>query len=301
MCEFARNCSKLRQLTTTSTAYVQPHIEGPIYEELVKLPCDAISLLDGIESGQITEEDALEITGHPNTYTLTKCLAEHIIMGYETVLPLTIVRPSIISASRCFPVPGWIDSHAAFAGFIAAFGLGILHVVDGNVNGRGDIVPVDDVARQLIDTTLKLGNVSKDSRIVYAVAGWQNSVPWRACVSTITEFFNGKPPGPGGKAKLNNFGPRNLMYHFHDIVRQKIPFAVSKWHFGVVGDTKMRSKTAKIANLVESINKVFPYFVHHSFDFRPRNDLLGNLNCENYVRSVCTGVERYLLRKGEKL
>jgi hypothetical protein len=69
---------------------------------------------------------------------------------------ITIVRPSIISVSTSFPFHGWIDSHTAFAGFVAAFGsgIGILHVIDGDPKARGDIVLVDDVTKMLIDETL---------------------------------------------------------------------------------------------------------------------------------------------------
>ena len=51
----------------------------------------------------------------PNTYTLTKHIAELKVIALNKTLelPLCIVRPSIIGASLREPVPGWIDTLSA--------------------------------------------------------------------------------------------------------------------------------------------------------------------------------------------
>ncbi|KAH6983841.1 hypothetical protein EDB80DRAFT_518090, partial [Ilyonectria destructans] len=65
-------------------------------------------------------------------------------------LPVTIVRPSIMCAALHHPVPGWIDSKAAFAGIVLGFSSGVLRVVNGRPETKLDIVPVDVVAGCLI-------------------------------------------------------------------------------------------------------------------------------------------------------
>jgi alcohol-forming fatty acyl-CoA reductase len=47
---------------------------------------------------------------HPNTYTLTKSMAEQIVNDYYGKLPVCIVRPSIVTAAISEPYPGWIDN-----------------------------------------------------------------------------------------------------------------------------------------------------------------------------------------------
>jgi alcohol-forming fatty acyl-CoA reductase len=47
---------------------------------------------------------------HPNTYTLTKHMAEQIVNDYKDKLPISIVRPSIVTAAFSEPYPGWIDN-----------------------------------------------------------------------------------------------------------------------------------------------------------------------------------------------
>lgn len=114
--ELEKSCLRLQPLVGTSTVYVSPHISEPIIEELVPLHLPAAKIFEGISSERTNESELLELTGHPNTYTVTKCIAEHLIMERRGEMPLTIVRPSIISASLCYPFPGWIDSHAALRG-----------------------------------------------------------------------------------------------------------------------------------------------------------------------------------------
>lgn len=53
---------------------------------------------------------------HPNTYTLTKGLAENLIMTKGAGLPIAIVRPSIVCAAYQEPFPGWVDNVCGITG-----------------------------------------------------------------------------------------------------------------------------------------------------------------------------------------
>jgi fatty acyl-CoA reductase len=53
---------------------------------------------------------------HPNSYTLSKSLAEQIIMSKGNGLPIAIVRPSIVCAAYQEPFPGWIDNICGITG-----------------------------------------------------------------------------------------------------------------------------------------------------------------------------------------
>uniref|UniRef100_A0A0R3QI14 Fatty acyl-CoA reductase n=1 Tax=Brugia timori TaxID=42155 RepID=A0A0R3QI14_9BILA len=56
----------------------------------------------------------------PNTYTLTKALAEVQLMEDARRLPVIIVRPSIIGAMWRDPLPGWTDNYNGPTGIFAA-------------------------------------------------------------------------------------------------------------------------------------------------------------------------------------
>lgn len=46
----------------------------------------------------------------PNSYVYTKALAEHICESYKNQIPITIVRPSIVTGTEVEPVEGWNDN-----------------------------------------------------------------------------------------------------------------------------------------------------------------------------------------------
>lgn len=290
---FARDCPKLQRFVSTSTAYVSPHTSDPLYESLVPLPEPALKLLEDIRTERINEAKVLQLTKHPNTYTLTKCITEHLIMNQQEDIPVTIVRPSIISASRCFPFPGWIDSHAALAAFIAAYGAGVLRVVDGNPQVLLDVVPVDDVAEVLIDEALLSSQGSHNSRIVYAVATLDHGAQIGAVSSTIQAYFQQRPACRGNKVYY--LGPRNLVFHLRDYIHHKIPLWLAMIFYTLRRDVKMLKQTQRTASIIDSINRVFPTFTHHTYDFRPSVPLLRNFEIGEYLHLVCQGIEINLL------
>jgi len=110
--ELAKSCVRIASFVGVSTAYVTPHARpherAPFvaHEVLASLPRDPDVLYDGIRAGRTDAKALLAETGHPNTYTFTKCLAEHLLVRRSDELPITLLRPSIVSASRRFPIPG---------------------------------------------------------------------------------------------------------------------------------------------------------------------------------------------------
>src|SRR5207245_2250376 len=128
--ELSRSCPRLERMVYVSTAYVTPHPgdAAPIAEVLAPLPGPAAELYQAILEGTADTAGLLRRSGHPNTYTLTKSLAEHLLLGRRGSIPLSIIRPSIISASWRYPFPGWLDSMAGFASFVVLIGLGHLRV-----------------------------------------------------------------------------------------------------------------------------------------------------------------------------
>lgn len=95
-----------------STAYSNPNrkvVDEVVYQPTMNaesfiqcvniLPGDVINALSGKLQGT-----------HPNTYTLTKSIAEQLVSEYSNQLPICIVRPSIVTGALREPFPGWIDN-----------------------------------------------------------------------------------------------------------------------------------------------------------------------------------------------
>ena len=73
---------------------------------------DSVSITnESIFSDVNSEERTNEVIGErPNTYTFTKAITEQLINQEREHLPISIVRPSIVTGSIKEPIPGWIDS-----------------------------------------------------------------------------------------------------------------------------------------------------------------------------------------------
>ena len=84
--------------------------------------------------------------GWPNTYTLTKSLAESLIIKYGAGLPVAIVRPAIVETSIAQPFPGWnegINTSASLSYLLGTY----FRQLPTNERKRLDIIPVDSVCR----------------------------------------------------------------------------------------------------------------------------------------------------------
>ncbi len=82
--------------------------------------------------------------GWPNTYTLTKSLAESLIAKHGTGLPIAVVRPAIVETSVAKPFVGWnegINTSASLSYLLGTY----FRQLPSNERKRLDIIPVDAV------------------------------------------------------------------------------------------------------------------------------------------------------------
>jgi thioester reductase-like protein len=82
--------------------------------------------------------------GWPNTYTLTKSLAESLIAKHGAGLPVAVVRPAIVETSTSKPFRGWnegINTSASLSYLLGTY----FRQLPSNESKRLDIIPVDSV------------------------------------------------------------------------------------------------------------------------------------------------------------
>ncbi len=82
--------------------------------------------------------------GWPNTYTLTKSLAESLLAKYADGLPIAIVRPAIVETSVGKPFLGWNEGINTSASLSYLLGT-VFRQLPSNERKRLDIIPVDCV------------------------------------------------------------------------------------------------------------------------------------------------------------
>lgn len=285
--DLAKSYRRLESLVNVSTAYVTPHASdtSTVTEELAPLPWRAADIYDAIVRGEANEQELLAETGHPNTYTLTKCIAEHLLCERRADTNLTLVRPSIISVSMHQPFPGWIDSPAAFALFAAQIGSGRMRAVIGRPTSRLDLIPCDAVADRLIDASLETNTVngSTNSSILHAVAGYEHSPSIELCTDVIEGFFGRNPDTRSHSravpARVRYLGPDGMAYRLNHWMHHQRPL-----------------KSNGMAQRIAQANEMFSYFTRSTFRFRssaPFDPL--DFEPANYVETVCRGVARHLM------
>lgn len=286
--EFARTCSSLSRFVCVSTAYATPHPGNgvSIDEVLAPLPRPADELYRSILEGSAVERELLTRTGHPNTYTLTKSLAEHLLVARHDGVPLTIVRPSIISASRRYPFPGWIDSIAGFAAFVILLGMGQMRAVIADPDARLDLIPVDDVAARILHACQAPSSDGAHSVIQHAVAGLGSSATVYECWEVIRDFFS--THRIEHRPSLTYMGPPGMRFALADAL-----------HHGKVWAPRGRRSRSKILTRVAQLNAAFPYFTRRSFAFRSTLPLDDGFDPHRYVGQVCGGVYRHVLGRDD--
>ncbi|KAJ1520420.1 hypothetical protein ONE63_003552 [Megalurothrips usitatus] len=86
----------------------------------------------------------------PNTYTLTKALAENIINDARHDIPVIIFRPAVVLSSVKEPFPGWLDNFNGPYGIWAGSLKGVLRYIYADNDVALSFTPVDWAIRGMI-------------------------------------------------------------------------------------------------------------------------------------------------------
>jgi long-chain acyl-CoA synthetase len=105
--------------------------------------------------------------GWPNTYTLTKSLAESLLVKTGSGLPIAIVRPAIVESSTAQPFGGWNEGINTSASLSYLLGT-IFRQLPSNERKRLDIIPVDAVCRGM--TLIAAAIIERRNDAVYQLA-----------------------------------------------------------------------------------------------------------------------------------
>lgn len=171
MLQLAKECPNLKAFVHVSSAYVNSwkttadEIIYPLTEDPEKL----IRLVDQVDDAELEKLTPGILGDHPNTYTITKHMAEHEVQKLQAEFPCTIVRPSMSKLlNRAYeqsrivltifvvigawkePVPGWTISKNGPQGFLMGASKGVIRRLPVGKELVYDYIPVDIVVNQLI-------------------------------------------------------------------------------------------------------------------------------------------------------
>nr|CAD7569608.1 unnamed protein product [Timema californicum] len=179
--QLCRDMHKLQAFVHVSTAYSNAD-KKDVHEVVYPPPANPESV---IQCCQTLSDDALEIVAerlrgkHPNTYTLTKALAEWVVAEQADDIPTAIVRPSIVTAAWREPVPGWVDNVCGITGIMMEIGRGTIRSIICNQDLIMDLIPVDFVVNTLITVAWHTATYRPNTLRVYnCTSGGMNPVRW---------------------------------------------------------------------------------------------------------------------------
>ncbi|KAF5281903.1 hypothetical protein FQR65_LT14487 [Abscondita terminalis] len=180
--DFCKTINNLKCFVHVSTAY--SNADRREVEEVVYRPeLDPNSIINCMENlpPDVIKLIAQKLIGkHPNTYTLTKALAECIVLEYSTILPTAIVRPSIVTASWMEPFPGWVDNISGITGILMECARGTIKSIVCNQNLFMHLVPVDIVANTLVTAAWHTAvHKSNTVRVYNCTSNRANGISWR--------------------------------------------------------------------------------------------------------------------------
>lgn len=293
---FAERCTRLRRMVDVSTAYVTPHPGNgvAIEEELVDLPFDAEEVYAQILAGTADEAALLRRSRHANTYTLTKCLAEILLARRRGSTPLTLLRPSVVSACRRYPFPGWIDSRAAYAAFISLLGAGYLRAVRMDPDTAVDLVPCDDVADRILSCAFD-PSLQRPLVIRHAVAGLSNSGRLSRLARQHERYFRAHPHER--EARWAYAGRSAAVFRVHDWLHHRMPLRAARTVARIQGREADCSRIERLAGALGQLDDAFHYFAHHTFDFRTSFPPLEDFDLDAYIDTISAGVSEHLLKR----
>ncbi|XP_050422287.1 fatty acyl-CoA reductase wat-like isoform X2 [Adelges cooleyi] len=195
--KISREIKNLKAVVHISTAYSNCAGRKSVDEVFYDLPISGDNLIQVVNN--LNDEFINNVTPSllnkwPNTYAMTKAIAEGEILHHGRGLPVGVVRPSMILATANEPVRGWINNVYGPTGVVAAVGAGLMRTMCADPNKNADCIPGDFVSNSVIVSAWDVHNRWKsytEANSLEAESAYVKpfSPPIYHCVSTTTNPF----------------------------------------------------------------------------------------------------------------
>ncbi|XP_077520154.1 uncharacterized protein LOC144129978 [Amblyomma americanum] len=278
--ELCKKIANLSALVHVSTTYCNCDNGTEIDEVIYQPRFTAEKVIEAVERTDDNSMGAADglLFGMPNTYTLTKRLAESLLRDERGSIPVAIVRPSIVTASWREPLPGWTDKSAAGTEMILSLGLGLLPSMLAKKECIADFVPVDITANMLICVAWHIANTRPENvRVYHCASGSVHRQTWADWTSAIQRAILHYPlPGAVRYPKFVVTG--NRLWHSANLwCLNHLPACVGDLVLKVVGhEPRFVQRYQKVSKRIDLVS----YFTTHGWLFRSNNvvGLIGDLS-----------------------
>jgi len=156
--QLAVKCKHLLAFHHVSSSYCLPNerIFEERYHPAVEDPYTVIKWLQSSDESELDDAEPRLMKGYPNTYALSKILAEDLVHSFREKLPIVITRPSIVTSAWKEPYPGYVDGKkSGFAGILLTRGRGVLRTLYSDPEQNIEIIPADIANNAILALTCK--------------------------------------------------------------------------------------------------------------------------------------------------
>ncbi|XP_071632062.1 putative fatty acyl-CoA reductase CG5065 isoform X2 [Temnothorax longispinosus] len=314
MLDLCRRMTNLISVIHVSTAYSNADrrdIEESIYITEVR-PYTVVDMCENLDDETIGIIEKRLIGKHPNTYTLTKGLAEQIVMSKGSGLPIAIVRPSIVCAAYQEPFPGWIDNTCGITGIMTEIGRGTVRSIVCNAKLVVDVVPVDFVVNTLICASWHNAMQRTDTIKIYnCTSSTVNPITWGEFGYLVRKHAIESPSKyvmwyPGFTFRTNKF--------IHSIIVATLHFLPAFIVDLILRVQGCKPMMVKVAKRFERAAKTGEFFAMNEWKFYSGNmtklvkfvrasedcdkfDVdIRNVDWDMYLHQYMLGIRKYILK-----
>lgn len=271
MLDLAGRLEQLEAFVHVSTAFSNIN-QKEIYERNYEPICDYSEVITAVEMEKKTKLDQLNefaMKTFPNTYIFSKNLAEQLVAERSKLIPIAIVRPSIVCPSYEEPFPGWVDTINGPMGVLIGASSGLLRTVHGDGDVIPDLIPCDFVVNSIIVAGASVASCdNKELKIYNCTSSNQLPITWNQFLDLSRVVYKSFPSTkvvwfPGGRMCSNY-----LFYLVYFVLFQLIPSGFLDLGMLVLGKKPLFLKLQK--RIFGSL-KVFNSFLHSSWTWDDRN------------------------------
>lgn len=223
--ELAKNIKNLVAFLHLSTAFCYPDYER-MAEKVHDPPTDPHEVLRAaswLTDKQLSLLESSIYQKHPNSYTYSKRLAEALVKESYPQLPVTVVRPSIVTPAYKEPTPGWVDNLNGPIGLMVGAGKGVIRSMHCYGHYHAEVIPVDIAINSIIVIAYKIGNTTErppEIPVFNITTGDDRNTTWKQVLdigkATVRKYpFEGPLWYPDGNIRHNKYIHKLCVFFYH--------------------------------------------------------------------------------------
>ncbi|XP_050358322.1 fatty acyl-CoA reductase wat-like [Nymphalis io] len=319
--KLAKACKHLKSVVHVSTAYshaTKDRIKGDVKDDFYQSPIPPETMIQLAKSVGDDKLDAMIepfMDQWPNSYAITKAVAEELVRVMGEGLPICIVRPAIVVSAYREPKLGWVDVKNAYgpSGIILGLGLGVIRTLLAD-NIKIDFVPVDIVTNTMITAALETHDryiAGNQQPIIYTVSGKRNPLTFWELVDVVNNEGRALIPTKALWYCGAFITPYKFLYLILTLILHYIPAAIIDGCCLLVGQ---KARLFKVHNLVRSLSSALAYFTNNEWNFHDANTLslhnklsetdkviyncdISSVDMKEFVLVWCYGVVKYIVKE----